>query len=97
MMEQNFTSLEEYTRNAVRRRDNAQARLEELGDKATFADEMVVVCAQSQVDYLESLDDEPIPFGPRDGSEVSPHLLARLEKQKSNGNHNQVPEVATAK
>lgn len=96
-MEQNFISLEEYTRNAVRRRDNAQARLEKLGDKATFADTLAVRCAQSQVDYLESLDDEPIPFGPRDGSEVSPHLLARLEKQKSNGNHNPAPEVAATK
>ncbi len=98
-MEQNFISLEEHTRNAVQRRDSAQARLEALGDRATFTDTVAVRCAQSQVNYLESLDDEPIPFGQKDEAGIAPHLLAQLEEQKpsSNGSHSSAPKVAAAK
>lgn len=77
-MKSTNTLLADLQTSVERTRNEAQARIDEAGNQADFADVFMAVSAQRQKEWLDRKAEEaPLTFEELD-EEVAPHLLARV-------------------
>ena len=84
-MELKPISLTEFKQTVAKSRDSACARLEAAGDDASVTDRFLAESAQTQIEFLDELSDEPLTFAELEAQEVAPHLLRQVATSATNG------------